>query len=69
MTEIVVFDNTYAPKVDYVDKSWDRATGISPGERQRVAKADVVKEEMQSGSAFNKCIKASMTKDELKMER
>jgi hypothetical protein len=33
MAEVAVFDNKYAPKVDYIDKSWDRATGISLGER------------------------------------
>jgi hypothetical protein len=33
MTEVVVFDHEYAPKVDYIDKSWDRATRVSPGER------------------------------------
>ena len=51
MAKVVVFDN-YAPKVDCQNKSRDRATGISLGERYGVPKANVVKEEMQSRGAF-----------------
>jgi hypothetical protein len=65
MVKVVVFRNNYAPKVDRVDKSWDRATGISPGKRYGVPKANVVKEEMQSGGALQECIKASIIDDEL----
>ncbi len=65
VTEVVVLDDTYTPKVDCIDKSWDRATGISPGERYGVAKANVVKEEIQNGGAFKECIDASIDNNEL----
>ncbi len=62
MTKVVVLGNKYAPKVDHIDKSWDGATGISPGERYGVAKANVVKEEMESRGAFKECINASIAR-------
>jgi len=68
MVKVVVFGDNYAPKVDCVDKSRDRATGISPRERYGVPKANVVKEEMQSGGAFEECFKASITRW-IRMER
>ena len=64
MVKAVVFDD-YAPKVDCIDKSRDRATDISPWEGYGVPKANVVKEEMQSRSAFEECVNAFITDDEL----
>ena len=64
MVKAAVFDN-YAPKVDCVDKSRDRATGISLGEGYGEPKTYVVKEEMQSRGAFEECINPFIRDDGL----
>jgi SOS response regulatory protein OraA/RecX len=63
LVKFVAFTKNYSPEVNYVDKSRDWATGISHRERYGVSKASVVKEEMQSGGVFKKCIEAAIDED------
>jgi hypothetical protein len=63
LQKIVAFAGNYPPKIDCVDESWDRTTGISWGERYGVSKADVVKKEKQRGCIFEKCIEAAVGDD------
>lgn len=45
--EVLALTGNYPPKIDRVNKSWDRAACIPWRERYGVPEADVVKEEMQ----------------------